>query len=106
MAESFELAHQASCVALRVAAGGVAAAQVVVNVAGAERVRDRAERGVLDRSQRAAVPEPGFLAAIQGTQVGAVGPQSDHRGVFERGFEVLTRSITRVRLARVAARRS
>ena len=89
LAEPFELGDEAADLALRIAAGVVVAAEIVVELAGREHVPAGADERVLDGADRAPVPELGLLAPVERLQVAAVGSDRSQGRVFEREVQPL-----------------
>src|SRR5579859_2525213 len=87
LSEAFELGDEPADLALGVTAGVVVAAEVVVDLAGLEHVPAGADDRVLDGADRAAVPELGLLATVQGLQVAAVGSDRREGSVFQRDVQ-------------------
>jgi hypothetical protein len=94
VSEPFELGDEPSGLAFGVAASEVLAAEVVVELARAQHVPDRAEHRVFDGAERTAVTELGFLATVERLEVAVVGPQRGHRSVGKRRVEVLAALVT------------
>src|SRR5450631_2569725 len=83
VSESFELVDEALGGLFGVAAGEVIAAEVVVELAGAEHVPDRDDDRVLDRAEGFLVPAAGSESGVLGGEVGVFAAGRGQGGFFE-----------------------